>query len=580
MIALLSLTAWAQSPATNGQLFHPSIDAEKTWWTHDAAKAPNGYVLARGVLHYANQPVVYQNRAGKLEGVVTDVLQLSAMGAFTVGPLRLGLDLPIYLYSDGIEGGETGLGDIAVDGKLTVLDPSSEVLGVALEGRLTLPTTTVKAALGDRGVGYELMAIVDKPFGDFLIAANIGTRGIPGADLNNFEWNDQFLGRIGVAYGDADKVGMSLDIGSNITYSGIVEGSTPAEAILGGWLRPGSSNIKLRAGVGTGITSGFGAPRYRVIAGVAWEPPRTKTRDTDGDGIIDSLDQCPELAEDFDQFEDSDGCAEATPVIVRVQDPDGRPIDGHWSLGSWSGDSGDRVAIEPGTYAGEVSAAGYESAATQITVAQGGEQSVVVKLTPVSTGVGVRVTVVDTDGTPIQSAKVEMDGQEGASQTKEPGPINLKVSAPGYRPVAKTIQLKEGDEQTIPIVLSKAKVEMTGDRIEIRDSVYFETSKDVIKAESHGLLNEVAELLQAHPELVKIRVEGHTDARGSAAYNLALSKKRAAAVRAYLIERGVAPERLESEGYGETRPLDTANNEAAWTKNRRVDFFVVERADE
>ncbi|MCA9488804.1 MAG: OmpA family protein, partial [Myxococcales bacterium] len=57
-------------------------------------------------------------------------------------------------------------------------------------------------------------------------------------------------------------------------------------------------------------------------------------------------------------------------------------------------------------------------------------------------------------------------------------------------------------------------------------------------------------------------------------YNLELSKKRAASVREYFIEKGIAPERLTSEGYGETRPLDPANNEAAWSKNRRVDFFI------
>ena len=82
-----------------------------------------------------------------------------------------------------------------------------------------------------------------------------------------------------------------------------------------------------------------------------------------------------------------------------------------------------------------------------------------------------------------------------------------------------------------------------------------------------------------HPELSRIRIEGHTDSRGSASYNLKLSKRRASAVVAYLIGKDVAAERLESDGYGETRPINPSNTEQAWTENRRVDFYVVDRAE-
>ena len=81
-------------------------------------------------------------------------------------------------------------------------------------------------------------------------------------------------------------------------------------------------------------------------------------------------------------------------------------------------------------------------------------------------------------------------------------------------------------------------------------------------------------LLQAHPEAKLVHIEGHTDSRGSASANLDLSTRRAAAVRQYLIDKGVEPARLDSKGYGETRPLILEENEAAWSKNRRVDFFV------
>ena len=80
--------------------------------------------------------------------------------------------------------------------------------------------------------------------------------------------------------------------------------------------------------------------------------------------------------------------------------------------------------------------------------------------------------------------------------------------------------------------------------------------------------------LQTGKELLVL--QGHTDERGGEAFNLELSKKRAAAVLAYFVDKGIDPARLTSDGYGESRPLDPAHNADAWAKNRRTDFFVEE----
>ena len=70
---------------------------------------------------------------------------------------------------------------------------------------------------------------------------------------------------------------------------------------------------------------------------------------------------------------------------------------------------------------------------------------------------------------------------------------------------------------------------------------------------------------------------GHTDERGDDAYNLDLSDRRAAAVVKYLVDNGVEAKRLTSQGYGETQPVDKRQNEAAWAKNRRVEFHILKR---
>ena len=117
---------------------------------------------------------------------------------------------------------------------------------------------------------------------------------------------------------------------------------------------------------------------------------------------------------------------------------------------------------------------------------------------------------------------------------------------------------------------------MTRERIVIEDKIFFETDKAVIRPQSFSLLDELAQLLQDYPEVRLVRIEGHTDQRGSADYNRKLSEARAQAVLVYLSRKGIEGSRMTSEGVGEDRPLDPADTPEAWEQNRRVEFVVVE----
>ena len=86
-------------------------------------------------------------------------------------------------------------------------------------------------------------------------------------------------------------------------------------------------------------------------------------------------------------------------------------------------------------------------------------------------------------------------------------------------------------------------------------------------------LSAKAEILHDVPSL-SLRIEGHADERGSDEYNLALSNRRSAAAMRFLMNHGVSAERLNAVGYGEEQPLDPAENEAAWARNRRAEFRV------
>ncbi len=125
---------------------------------------------------------------------------------------------------------------------------------------------------------------------------------------------------------------------------------------------------------------------------------------------------------------------------------------------------------------------------------------------------------------------------------------------------------------------AKQLVKISNERIEIMDKVYFDTGKDTIQEVSFQLLDNVAQVLNAHLEIAGIRIEGHSDSQGAAEFNKHLSQLRAEAVRVYLIGKGVDGKRLVAEGIGEERPIESNRSSRGRAANRRVEFHIV-RAD-
>jgi len=109
----------------------------------------------------------------------------------------------------------------------------------------------------------------------------------------------------------------------------------------------------------------------------------------------------------------------------------------------------------------------------------------------------------------------------------------------------------------------------------IKDKVHFAIGTATIEQTSRPLLEQVAKIINAHPNILSVRIEGHTDDRGGAKYNLKLSQDRANSVRDFLISKGVPRDRLEAKGYGLTRPLDTNSTKEGRARNRRVEFNIV-----
>ena len=119
-------------------------------------------------------------------------------------------------------------------------------------------------------------------------------------------------------------------------------------------------------------------------------------------------------------------------------------------------------------------------------------------------------------------------------------------------------------------------VQLAGTRITVNGTINFEPERDRILPDSFPLLDQVAAVLQAHPEILRIRIEGHTDAQGDARRNRKLSKKRAKAVERYLREHGVDRHRLSADGFGSERPIATGSTPEDHARNRRVEFYIVD----
>ncbi len=247
--------------------------------------------------------------------------------------------------------------------------------------------------------------------------------------------------------------------------------------------------------------------------------------DRDGDGIADASDRCVDQSEDVDGFEDSDGCPELD------NDADGVV------------DSADQCATIPG---------------------------------PVSNQ-GCPLVDDDSDGLSdaVDACPNEPEDVDGFEDND--GCPELDNDNDGVPDDRDACPMQGGAIDSKGCPATKALVQVQRDRIEIKKQIKFASaSAQIVGTESGQVLGEVAQALKEHPEIKKLRIEGHTDSLGDDIMNLKLSEARAAAVQTALIRLGIDPSRLESVGYGEAKPLASNDTSAGRKENRRTDLRIVE----
>lgn len=590
--------AWGQQaseptvPALDTKLYRPTFDSRSALWAESAGEIGHDGFMARSMIGYLREPVVFVLEDGDRVGVVGDAALVELVGGYRYDRFRVGLDVPIWMYaSSQIAGGSSGLGNVGLDGRVTVLDHTEAPLGLAVSGRLNLPAASTGAPLGPTGLGGQLMAIATLTQDRVQVHGNVGQRFLPYTPLGDRAFGDELFFVLGGGYAFTDDLGVSVDLAGQANYAALRTGASkaPMELLVGGWSRL-TDDLVARGGLGRGLTPGIGAPAAHALFMVSWEPAGPKDRDHDG--IVDAEDACPDEPEDFDAYEDDDGCPDPSQVIrVRVVDADGNDLDDavvnvEGGNDVFEGVSGLLVELHAGQYTFSALASDYLPAQAELSVPVDLHEVVLTLSPEVRLGV-LDLVVVDVSEAPIADATWTVDGEPGPALAKgsvryelEEGEYELVVRANGYHPAALAIRAVPGETTEARVVLNPARVAVVREQIEIHETIYFETAKAEIKPESFSLLDEVAELLLDRPDIERVRIEGHTDSRGSELYNQGLSERRAASVLEYLVKRGVEAERLYSVGYGESRPLDPREVPEAWERNRRVDFFIEREAGE
>jgi len=176
------------------------------------------------------------------------------------------------------------------------------------------------------------------------------------------------------------------------------------------------------------------------------------------------------------------------------------------------------------------------------------------------------------------NVKQATTGADGKFELKDvpAGLVVVTGSHTDYVTGSEQKDLVATDTVDVVIRLERVKNETLADRLENDGKVdlygiYFDTDKDVLKSESEAALQQVLTMLNSKPDL-RIAIGGHTDSQASDAYNLDLSKRRAQAVMAWLVNKGIDAPRLTAQGFGESQPVADNDSAAGRALNRRVEI--------
>jgi len=455
--------------------------------------------------------------------------------------------------------------------KIRLLDPEDTGgFGLAVIAPISFPTGDSGSYNSEGNVRIEPRLVADFQYEGFTVAANLAYQPRPRRTLLNSENTDALRWGVGLEIPVIEDT-ISI-IGSFFGAVAVGGDSSGAQAknmpieVLGGVQAYFAEDFVVNAGAGRGLTDGIGATDFRIFASIGYVPRRKIDRDRDRDGIMDDVDACPDDDEDFDAYQDQDGCPERDNDGDGVLDTADGPAD---STGFGS------CRNQPEDFDGFQDTDGCpdpDNDRDGFPDAEDGPKE--------ATGFGA-----------CNAKPEDFDGFEDEDGCPEPDNDNDEICDPWfgeqglldqYADVCKGLDECPSEPETFnefkdedgcPDIAPKAM--LTDKAIQILESIYFDFNKSKIQTRSFPLLDEVVQILELNPQVNLIRVEGHTDTVGIRGYNVALSAQRAHAVVKYLVQHGIAKKRFIATGFGPDFPIDTNDTQEGRDHNRRVEFNIL-----
>jgi len=622
---LIAATSEAQDRPISLQLFLPALDS-KGYFTQNASQILGHNEWSFGfVASLAKNPLELRTDAGCAPDdaecrsfVVENLITLQgqvAVGLFQRFELSLGV--PLTLWSGDADpspgpsdtGKQNGQGpaDLLASLKARILATSTHPVGLAVVASIVIPTGSRSEFLGEGQPVFAPGVILDKDLmGDRLhLALNLGARirpesrefvdaqsapqtgaGVsvqpracpdPDPDVPCGTGQQVQVSRLQGTYG----VGFSYAIvlrrfdfvaeayGTADPAADSDVSMFPIEALAGVKVYL-ARNSYFGIGGGAGLTEAWGSPDARAFGMFVFEP---SIGDRDGDTIKDDVDRCKDDPEDPDAFEDVDGCPEPDNDRDDILDRE------------------DRCPNEPEDKDEQDDGDGCAEA--DLLDRDGDGLLDDDDRCPDDPEDRDRPAFQDEDGCPdpdndqdriLDVADACPDDPEDHDRFEDeegcPDPDNDRdriLDVVDKCPNEPEVYNGFEDVDGCP---DRGRVIVRRGAIEILDKIYFETNKAIIKEISFPLLDAIAATLKGNPHILLVEIQGHADERAPDDYNMRLTDERAHSVMRHLLDKGVEPQRIQAKGYGETQPVCKEHNETCWSKNRRVGFVILKRADE
>ncbi len=469
-----------------------------------------------------------------------------SIGTEIANRLSVNLMLPITAYqitgsdpsiyqvgTGGISDTHVALHDLRLDARVRSWETDNHLLRLGGGAAAWLPTGNVDAFASDgQATGY-LYGAAEFNFGKFFLAGNLGPqfrpeRSIGGARGALFIASEiRYSGGLYLPLRDGrvrlggelwGTTGLTESAGHSTFFTGKntdIEWLAQVRYVL-----DERSRWYAEGGFGTRLAAGYGAPDFRMLIGIGHY---LTLLDFESKSPPRKLHAHTPTVDDYDRDSDGDGYPDSIDKCPQEKE-DGKPPEPTDGCPAASDRDGD----------------GIPDAVDQCPDKAEDKDG-----------------IQDDDGCP----EVDVDN-DGVPDTEDKCPTQ-----PGPR---SSVAEKNGCP-------SLTRVGSDGE-VELLQPIEFETGRAVIKPGSYPILDEVVTLMKSRGS-IKMGVYGHTDSRGIAAMNMKLSGDRAAAVMAYLVSHGIAASRLQSQGFGQTKPIADNATDAGRAKNRRVEFKILSGAD-